>query len=237
MPPPDGSPGRVTLDEFAAARQRTLASRHCGIFGGVTPSIEQIRSRLSGIEPAGDAPPARRASVAIVLAGGADDARSVCFVERARRAGDPWSGDVAFPGGWAKHDAESLRAAAMRETHEEIGLALTDAHHVGDLPPMRVPRFRSGMGVIGASVFHVGESRPPLSLEPREIAHAFWVPIAHLHHPGNRTVVHWSRSGPPRPRPAIDFDGRVIWGLTYRILRRFSDLMTGGRSPLEADPD
>ena len=198
-------------------------------------SIEQIRSRLSDPGPAPSMPSAWRASVAIVLAGDTE-ARSVCFVERASRPGDPWSGDVAFPGGWAKHEDESLRAAAMRETHEEIGLALTDSHHVGDIAPMRIPRFRSGLGLLGTSVFYVGEVRPGLHLERREIADAFWVPIAHLHHPDNRTVVHWSRSGPPRPRPAIMFDGRVIWGLTYRILVRFSHLMTGGRSPLEPDP-
>ncbi|MDD9981311.1 MAG: CoA pyrophosphatase [Gammaproteobacteria bacterium] len=200
------------------------------------PSIEQIRSRLSDLAPLVNAPSARRASVAIVLAGDSD-ARSVCFVERARREGDPWSGDVAFPGGWAKHEDESLREAAMRETREEIGLGLADAHHVGDVAPMRIPRFGSGFGIIGASVFYVGESRPSLRLEQREIAHAFWVPIAHLHHPDNRTVVHWARSGPPRARPAIAFDGRVIWGLTYRILVRFSNLVTDGRSPLEPDSD
>ena len=200
------------------------------------PSIEQIRSALSAPEPAESAPATRRASVAIVLAGDSD-ARSVCFVERASRPGDPWSGDVAFPGGWAKHEDESLRAAAMRETHEEIGLALADTHHVGDIAPMRIPRVRSGIGLLGTSVFYVGESRPGLRLEQREIADAFWVPIAHLHHPDNRTVVHWARSGPPRPRPAIMFDGRVIWGLTYRVLARFSDLMTGGRSPLDPDSD
>lgn len=199
-------------------------------------SIEQIRSRLSSPEPTLNAPAARRASVAIVLAG-SSGARSVCFVERARRPGDPWSGDVAFPGGWAKHEDESLLAAAMRETREEIGLALADTHHVGDIAPMRISRLHSGIAIIGASAFYVGETRPALCLEQREIAHAFWVPIAHLHDPDNRTVVHWSRSGPPRPRPAINFDGRVIWGLTYRILVRFSNLVTEGGSPLEADPD
>lgn len=200
------------------------------------PSIEQIRSRLSDLDPPENATSARRASVAIVLAGDCD-ARSVCFVERARRDGDPWSGDVAFPGGWAKNEAESLREAAMRETHEEIGLSLADAHHVGDVPPMRIPSFRTGLAIIGASVFHVGDAHPALRLEEREIAHAFWVPIAHLHHPDNRTVVHWARSGPPRARPAITFDGRVIWGLTYRMLVRFSDLATNGRSPLEPDSE
>ena len=199
-------------------------------------SIQQIRKAFVDSRSNGDVRTARRASVAIVLAGDAD-APSVCFVERARRAGDPWSGDVAFPGGWARHDDESLRAAAMRETREEIGLALAAAHHVGDVTPMRISRFPSGIGIIGASVFYVGEARPSLHLEQREIACAFWAPIADLHHPDNRTVVHWSRSGPPQPRPAITFDGRTIWGLTYRILVRFSNLVTEGRSPLEPESD
>ena len=200
------------------------------------PGIEQIRSALSAPAPSTGASPARRASVAIVLAGDSCD-RRVCFVERATREADPWSGDVAFPGGWAKDEEESLRSAAMRETREEVGLALDDAHHVGDVAPMRISRFHTGVGIIGASVFHVGDPVPALRPELREIAHAFWVPVAHLHHPDNRTVVRWSRAGPPLARPGIAFDGRVIWGLTYRILARFSDLVTGGRSPLEADPD
>ena len=198
--------------------------------------VERIRSRCAASEPVPAARSARRASVAIVLAGDSV-APSVCFVQRARRAGDPWSGDVAFPGGWAKCERESLRTTAMRETHEEIGLVLADAHHVGDVTPMSISHFDSAIGIIGASVFYVGESCPPLQPDGREIAGAFWVPIAHLHHPDNRTVVHWSRSGPPRPRPAIEFEGRVIWGLTYRMLFRFSNLATAGRSPLDPDSD
>ncbi len=197
-------------------------------------SVEQMRRSLAETEPAAGGTPVRRASVAIVLCGDCN-APSVCFVVRARRPGDPWSGDVAFPGGWAKREEESLRDAARRETREEIGLVLADAHHVGDLTPMPISRFDSGIGIIGASVFHIGGSRPPLRLDEREIARVFWVPIADLHHPGNRIVVHWSRSGPPKPRPAIEFGGHVIWGLTYRVLVRFSNLVTDGRSPLRAD--
>ena len=199
-------------------------------------SIEQIRKGFVDPRPVADVRSTRRASVAIVLAGDCDTP-SVCFVERAHRAGDHWSGDVAFPGGWASRRDESLRATAMRETHEEVGLALDDAHHVGDVAPMPISRFDSDWGIIGASVFYLGGPCPALRPDESEIARAFWIPTAHLYHPDNRTVVHWSRSGPPRPRPAVVFEGRVIWGLTYRMLVRFSDLATGGRSPLEADPD
>ena len=198
-------------------------------------SIERMRRSLAATEHSAGGTLARRASVAIVLRGECD-VPSVCFVARARRPGDPWSGDVAFPGGWARGEGESLRDAAMRETREEIGLALADAHHVGDMAPMSISRHDSGIGIIGASVFHIGKSRPPLQPDGHEIAGAFWAPISDLYHPGNRLVVHWSRSGPPKPRPAIEFHGHVIWGLTYRVLVRFSNLVTDGRSPLEADP-
>lgn len=199
-------------------------------------AIEQIRKGSIGPPPATDTQPARRASVAIVLAGD-PDTPSACFVERVRRAGDRWSGDVAFPGGWAKCGDENMRAAAIRETREEVGLVLGEAQHVGDMAPMPISRFDSDWGIVGASVFYVGESCPALYPDKREIARAFWIPTAHLYHPGNHTVVHWSRSGPPRPRPAIAFGQHVIWGLTYRMLVRFSNLATGGNSPLEADPD
>ena len=200
-------------------------------------SIEQIRKGFIDPPPAANVRSARRASVAIVLAGDCD-APSVCFVERVHRAGDRWSGDVAFPGGWASHGDESLRATAMREAHEEVGLALDDA------PPRRrrgadadlTLRFRLG----GSSARACSTSASPAPRFTRTNARstrAFWVPAAHLYHPDNHTVVYWSRSGPPRPRPAIAFGGRVIWGLTYRMLVRFSNLATGGRSPLEADPD
>ena len=197
-------------------------------------SIERIRREFAAARPAGDVPASRRASVAIVLSGDCGSP-SVCFVERARRDRDPWSGDVAFPGGWAKGEDESLRVAAMRETHEETGLVLTDAHHVGDLAPMPVSRYESRFGVIGTSVFYVNTPCPELRPDEREIAHAFWVTATDLYHPDNRTEVRWSRFGPPLPRPAIEVGGRVIWGLTYRLLVRFSDFAMDGRSPLEAD--
>ena len=44
------------------------------------------------------------------------------FIERARVEGDPWSGDIAFPGGRVEPQDDGLQAAAERETREEIGI-------------------------------------------------------------------------------------------------------------------
>jgi 8-oxo-dGTP pyrophosphatase MutT (NUDIX family) len=195
--------------------------------------VERIRNAL-GRAPSTAVPEGRHAAVAIVLAG-PPRAPSLCFVERAERAGDRWSGDVAFPGGWSSEGDATLRDTARRETFEEVGLALDDCHLVGDVAPMPISRDERDFGLIGASVFYVGAAEPRLVPEAREIADAFWVPSAHLFDRANRTVVHWSRRGPPVPRPAVSVGQRVIWGLTYRVLVRFTDLVLDGRSPLERD--
>jgi 8-oxo-dGTP pyrophosphatase MutT (NUDIX family) len=161
----------------------------------------------------------------------------MCFMQRVTRSGDRWSGDVALPGGWAKEDEPSLREAAIRETHEEVGIRLDNRQHLGDVPALSISRYKNEAGVIGASVFHVGVTRPSFTLDPREVADAFWVDCAALYDPANRTAVHWSRSGPPLPRPAVQVEGRTIWGLTYRVLVRFSNLVFDGQSPLSPDPD
>lgn len=177
----------------------------------------------------------RHAGVAIVLSG--PDARpGVCFMQRVERRGDRWSGDVALPGGWGKSHEQNFRDVAARETCEEVGIVLTNAQHLGDVPPINISRNDPRAGTLGASVFYTGESQPALTLDPKEVADAFWVDLHDIYNPANRTVVHWSRSGPPLPRPALSVEGRVIWGLTYRVLVNFSRDVLGAPCPLEPDP-
>jgi 8-oxo-dGTP pyrophosphatase MutT (NUDIX family) len=199
-------------------------------------TLEHVRQGLSPIATRHPATGSgrSRAAVAIVLAG-EPDAPELCFMQRVHRSGDRWSGDVALPGGWAREDETLLRDAAVRETREEVGIQLRPEQHIGDVPAMRISRGSDAGGIIGASVFYAGTRHPPLVADPVEVADAFWVPGAHLYAPDNRTTVAWSRSGPPRPRPAVAFQDRIIWGLTYRILVRFSALALGDASPLDSD--
>jgi 8-oxo-dGTP pyrophosphatase MutT (NUDIX family) len=55
----------------------------------------------------------------------------VLFLRRAEQPGDPWSGQVSFPGGKQDHeDAGSDRRTAARETWEEIGVDLSSPRFV-----------------------------------------------------------------------------------------------------------
>lgn len=60
----------------------------------------------------------------------------ILFIKRAGRAGDRWSGHVALPGGRRDPSDIDDRAAAIRETKEEVGLDLTrsDCFYAGNLP-------------------------------------------------------------------------------------------------------
>ena len=55
----------------------------------------------------------------------------ILFIKRAERAGDPWSGHLAFPGGRAEESDATLLDLAMREAAEEVGI---DARHGGRVP-------------------------------------------------------------------------------------------------------
>src|SRR6185369_3871770 len=60
------------------------------------------------------------AAVAMILRQG-PGGLEMLFIERAEHENDPWSGNLAFPGGKVE-PGEEPRQAAERETLEEIGL-------------------------------------------------------------------------------------------------------------------
>ncbi len=155
-----------------------------------------------------------QASTALVLAPGADDVE-VVIIERTRRTEDRWSGQLAFPGGRRDADDADLAATAARETNEEVGLELGRA-----VARVAEQRARVRPGVVACYAFALA-APAPLVPEPREVAHAWWVPLHHLTDPANATSV--------RHRgfrfPAIDVEGRALWGLTLLLLERFAALV------------
>ncbi|HEX6006859.1 MAG TPA: NUDIX domain-containing protein, partial [Burkholderiales bacterium] len=65
---------------------------------------------------------AREAAVALLLR--AHDELELLLIKRAEQESDPWSGHVALPGGRRnRHDSDLLHTA-LRETEEEVGIAV-----------------------------------------------------------------------------------------------------------------
>ena len=195
--------------------------------------LPSIRSCLAaqprfGDDGAADEPDVvRQAAVAVVLRETAG-ATEVLFIKRAEKAGDPWSGHMAFPGGHRDPGDASLAAAAVRETAEEVGLDISSAPLLGALQPQRPMSVRSNM-LVAPFVFEI-DGDPSFTLN-HEVAAAVWAPLGPMHRGENH-----ARSRPPFDAAADAaaasggsgaFDGfrlargYFVWGMTYRMVQTF----------------
>jgi 8-oxo-dGTP pyrophosphatase MutT (NUDIX family) len=155
------------------------------------------------------------AAVAIVLIEGPAGLETL-FIERAERESDPWSRQIAFPGGRRDPGDGDLLATAIRETREETGVDLANAERLGALNDMypRTPVLPPV--VVRPFVFALAE-RPEIA--PSDEVHAaFWVPLATLKAPGVHQTVTVTPRGMTLSVPAYIVGPHVIWGMTERIL-------------------
>ena len=169
-------------------------------------------------------PPARvaeavsaRAAVALILREG-PSGLELLFIRRADHPQDPWSGQMAFPGGRAEPGEEDLKATAVRETAEEIGVDLESAAEcLGILDEVRaMARMRPVSLTILPFVFRLrGEIAPVLSDEVRSL---HWIPLDELLAAERRSVMDYVQEGATMQFPCLRVEDVVIWGLTYRML-------------------
>ena len=173
---------------------------------------------------ADDDPAARPAAVALVLhedAGGL----SALFIKRAEREGDPWSGQIAFPGGRYQDGDGSLLTTAIREAREEVGIHLAPQDSLGALDDVN-PRTPHLPPIVVRPYVFAALRRPKLDTSPDEVQRAFWIPFSTLSDPDTRTQITLTLRGVPRTFTAYRADGEIIWGLTERIIRSFLERIT-----------
>ncbi|MFL5555271.1 MAG: NUDIX hydrolase, partial [Gemmatimonadaceae bacterium] len=101
------------------------------------------------------------------------------FIKRAEYPGDPWSGQIAFPGGREESRDGSLAETAIRETREETGIDLArEGLMLGSLDDLR-PRTTRLPPVVVRPFVALLDRQDPLMLS-NEVALAFWVPFGAL---------------------------------------------------------
>jgi len=192
--------------------------------------LERIAARLDpagaeGVPAAGGG--VTHAAVLLLLrvpAGDLDGAAEILFIKRAERAGDPWSGHLAFPGGRAASGDRTLLEIAVREAAEEVGI------HVGEGGRIlgRLPTFHPMSARIpSVSVTPFVAAAPPgavTRVQPEEVQEAFWESAAALRGAGRSASVTWGARGGARQLPAYPSSRGPIWGITERILSQFLEL-------------
>lgn len=181
------------------------------------PRIAHLRTRLAAHSPVESrSSDARAAAVAIVLRPDGDDVQ-ILFIKRAEYEQDPWSGQVAFPGGRHETGDPTLLDTAFRETSEELGIQLRDeATVLGRLDDLHSETVKLPNVYVRPFVMAVSDL-PPLELSS-EVAEAFWVPLALLCRESSWLATPVQARGVIFDVRACHFEGRVIWGMTERII-------------------
>jgi 8-oxo-dGTP pyrophosphatase MutT (NUDIX family) len=153
----------------------------------------------------------------------------VLLIRRADRQGDPWSGQMAFPGGHMDPSDQDMLATAMRETREEVGLDLSQHELIGALDehPATYQGVFTGM-VIAPFVFALKHN---VELQPNhEVASVIWAPLGQMAR-GELNVQHaLHRNGEVMHLPGFGVGPHVVWGLTHRMLQSLFDSLSAGEA-------
>jgi len=190
------------------------------------PNLQNARIKLRDYQPVeipfetGMIP----AAVAVILHDG-DEGIEALFIHRAVRAGDTWSGQIAFPGGRREPSDPDLLTTAIRETMEEVGVDLSPVERLGVLDDL-YPRTPVLPPVVVRPFVFALTARPPIVLNP-EAQDAFWVSFRALQAPGVRGEIVIDHPGiPRRALPAYTLGNRTIWGMSERILTPLISLVS-----------
>ncbi len=137
------------------------------------------------------------------------------LVKRAEVDDDPWSGDMAFPGGKKNLQDQTLVDTAVREVREETSIDLTDKEVLGFMEPV-YSAVRRTLAV--QPVIFVFNEYPEVTLN-YELTKYIWVPLNDIKHGKTHAVVKgWEG-------PVYIVQGETVWGLTFRMLEKILKLL------------
>jgi len=173
-------------------------------------SAEVIAKLPTVLKPISDEQGAN-AAVALLLKSKRND-YDVLFVKRVENPSDPWSGQMALPGGKREPKDVSLKDTVMRETMEETGIKLDDCRFLGVLTAVRSePKLE--IKILPFVVLL--EDEPKLKLNKAELERFIWVPFEEIVQSKGTVEFSFGKV------PAYIFADAIVWGVTYKILSKF----------------
>jgi len=185
------------------------------------PTADSIRHRLKDHHGVRVTEPGRiEAAVAVVLAPATGGELQLLFIKRAAHRDDPWSGQMALPGGRREPADHSLEVTAVRETAEETGIDLAGGELIGVLDDLAPTTPVLPAVVVRPFVFALPH-KPEVVPSP-EVALHLWTPVATLPEIAREAKV--TVRGKLMRVSAYCVGQHVVWGMTHRIIKGFLDL-------------
>lgn len=190
--------------------------------------LRRIRHNLAHHQP--PAPPPLEASVqaavALLLQSRAEDLH-LLFIHRAHHPRDPWSGHMAFPGGRKNPEDADLCITIHREVKEEVGIDLaSQGEYLGRMAELQaMSRGRLVNMTVTPFIYLIS---PEAELQPdrAEVQDTIWVPMEFILQDVSESLVHQPITDDITIEvPALLYGGKTIWGMTYRMLREFLELI------------
>ncbi len=178
--------------------------------------LNELKSRLSTlidprIESGGGY---RLASVLVVIYG---EEPIVIMTEKPKHM-KFHAGEISFPGGKFDSDDQDLLETALRETREEIGLAITKEQVIGQLEP--VVTLNSGFLIL--PFISIVDEIPSL-LANAEVEKIFHIPLESFLK---------TQAGDPVPSHNVtektytfEYQNQIVWGASARILKQIQDCL------------
>ncbi len=140
----------------------------------------------------------------------------ILFIRRRENPSDPWSGDIAFPGGRRIDKDKDLLDTVIREVYEEVGIRLDrycqEPILIGVFSPLSFPNYK-----VYAYNFWIDDRIE--TYQGDEIDGIFWISPYNL--VKGRCLRLIRMSNEVREVDCFKTGKIVIWGMTYRILKKF----------------
>ena len=130
------------------------------------------------------------------------------------------AGQISFPGGRMDAADSDIRATALRETHEEVGIDPANVEIIGYLEPNPTVT-----GYAVTPVVALVELRQELIIDPLEVKSAFEVPLPFLLDEGNQRSAEREFEGVMVPIAEFNFGQYRIWGATASMLIQFRQFL------------
>ena len=171
----------------------------------ITKNIKTLSEQLRPVARTEDAD----AAVALLLKPMNDDF-DILVVKRVNSPSDPWSGQMALPGGKLESKDVDLRRTVIRETLEETGINLECRCRFLGTIRTQCSNHKPEMNVLPFVILL--EHAPTIRLNEKELEKFAWIPLKELAKHRRTAKFTFGES------PAYVIDDYVIWGLTYRII-------------------